>query len=308
MRSAPLKNHVSFALIITLMGGLISAEGVMAQARAPAASPAAKSDYDRAPWWMRDNVITQIGSVYVELPSNRAQFNAQFQTVGETIEQAQSRAIDKTKALNGALSKLGKEAVRVNTTFSMRTLYDQYRDKQGNLIENQRGDKIDGYQVNLGFDLQVRDLRVLEKAYALVLAASPTSTSNINYSLNMSNESNAWLYGEAVKDARSRALSAASGAGAVLSEPKVIDPTARACETDILGRQSYGSDGIMPNEVHLQARDMAYAAPPPPMMAMAREDMDAVEELEAKALKNAFIQTPPIHRMDSRACVVFGLK
>jgi hypothetical protein len=121
MRSAPLKNNVSFALIMSLMG-LISTEGVMAQARAPAASLAAKSDYDRAPWWMRDNVITQIGSVYVELPANRAQFNAQFQTVGETIEQAQSRAIDKTKALNAALSKLGKEAVRVNTTFSMRTL------------------------------------------------------------------------------------------------------------------------------------------------------------------------------------------
>ena len=308
MRSAPLKNNVSFALIMSLMG-LISTEGVMAQARAPAASLAAKSDYDRAPWWMRDNVITQIGSVYVELPANRAQFNAQFQTVGETIEQAQSRAIDKTKALNAALSKLGKEAVRVNTTFSMRTLYDQYRDKQGNMIENQRGDKIDGYQVHLGFDLQVRDLRVLEKAYALVLAASPTSTSNINYSLSVSNESNAWLYGEAVKDARSRALSAAAGAGATLSDPKVIDPTARACETDILGRQSYGDNGIIPNEVQFQAREMAYAAPPPPpMMAMATDTMAAVEQLEAKALKNAFIQTPPIYRLDSRACVVFGLK
>jgi len=301
------KTQVLTGLVVGLIG-LMNADMAMAQTRAAVATQVPKSEYDRAPWWMRDNVITQIGSVYVEIPSNRAQFSARFQTVGDTIEQAQTRAIEKTRALNAALAKLGKEAVRVETSFAMRTLYDQYRDKQGNLLENQRGDKIDGYQVDLGIDLQVRDMRVLEKAYALVLAASPTSSSSINFSLIMSNESNAWLYGEAVKDARARALSAASGAGASLGDPKVIDPTARACETDILGRQSYNGDGIMPNEVSFQARAMSVPPPPPAMMMADSGQASAVEQLEAKALVNAFVQTPPMNRMESRACVVFGLK
>ncbi len=35
--------------------------------------------------------------------------------------------------------------------------------------------------------------------------------------------------------------------------------------------------------------------------------MGTAEYIEAQALKNPFIQTPPLQRMDARACVVYGL-
>jgi hypothetical protein len=33
----------------------------------------------------------------------------------------------------------------------------------------------------------------------------------------------------------------------------------------------------------------------------------SADYLEAKALQNPFIQTPPLQRLESKACVVYGL-
>ncbi len=280
---------------------------------APAAQPAAAytpSPYDRAPWWMNQSVITQTGYVYAEVPANRATFSATFQTNADTVDKAQAKAIDKTRALNQALDKLGKDAVRVNTSFSMRALYEEYRDKNGNRIEDQRADKINGYQVSLNLSLEVRDMAALEKAYALVLAASPSSSTNIDFNLQTSNEQNTWMANEAVKDAHARALAAAEASGGHLGAVKVIDPTGRACDTDILARaQSDEEDGTMADKVSppppvVQPRiTMAEAPPPPPAPA----EMNDAAALEAQALKNPFIQTPPLQRIDAKACVVYGL-
>jgi uncharacterized protein YggE len=256
---------------------------------------------------MKESVITQTGFVFTEVPANRASFSATFLSVDDTAEKAQTKAIAQTKALNQALAKLGKDAVRVSTSFSMRALYEQYRDKNGNRVEDQRGDKINGYQVSLNLSIEVRDMTVLEKAYALVLAAAPTQTDSINFNLQPSNETNTWLYNEAIKDAHKRAGDATMSAGGRLGDIKVIDPTGRACETDILARApDYAYDNMQANEVHRDYKEspmMAMAAPPPPPAPAP----GTAEYLEAKALANPFIQTPPLQRLEAKACVVYGV-
>jgi uncharacterized protein YggE len=285
---------------VLLTGLLLAAAPAMAQTNAPQPSP-----YDKAPWWMKESVITQTGYVFTELPANRASFSASFQTTDDTADKAQSKAIAQTKALMQALDGLGKDAVRVTTGFSMRTLYEQYRDKDGNKVENQRGDKINGYQVSLNLNVEVRDVRQLEHAYALALAASPDSTSPVNFNLQPDNATNTWLYSEAIKDAHTRALQAAAAAGAKLGAVKVIDPTGRACETDILARQrSYDDDGMSPQYAVIPP-PVVDAAPPPPIPVPPVPG--SAEALEAKALQNPFIQTPPIRRLESKACVVYAL-
>ena len=312
---------LAFGLLAIALGAApVMAPPVMAKPRpaapaepAPADSggwtmyPPNLSPYDRAPWWMNNAVITQTGFVYAEIPANRANFSAQFQTEADTVEKAQARAIEQTRALNQALDKLGKDAVRVTTSFSMRALYEEYRDKSGNKVEDQRADKINGYQVSLNLSLEVRDMAALEKAYALVLAASPTSTGSIYFSLQPTNEQNTWMYTEAVKDAHARAVAAAEAAGGHLGAVKVIDPTGRACETDILARSSTGAgDNTQATEVTVTgARAAMFKAAPPPATITA-EDIGSMA-LEAQALKNPFIQTPPLERIDAKACVVYGL-
>ncbi len=307
--------RISKILGVSLIG-LVMASGAMAAkvraqpAAATPSAPANNSAYDRAPWWMKESVITQTGFVFTEVPANRASFSATFLSVDDTAEKAQAKAIAQTKALNQTLAKLGKDAVRVSTSFSMRALYEQYRDKNGNRVEDQRGDKINGYQVSLNLAIEVRDMSVLEKAYALVLAAAPTQTDSINFSLQPSNETNTWLYNQAIKDARKRAQDAADSAGGRLGGIKVIDPTGRACETDILARSpDYAYDGTQANEVNYDNQSaraapmMALAAPPPPPAPAP----GTAEYLEAKALANPFIQTPPLQRLEAKACVVYGV-
>ncbi len=296
--------------VLALISDAAAARPVRAQAApVPASAPASNSSsqYDKAPWWMRDSVIPQTGHVFTELPANRANVSATFLAVDDTVDKAQAKAIAQTRALQAALAKLGKDSVRVTTGFSMRALYEQYRDKNGNRIEDQRGDKITGYQVSLNISLEIRDMAVLEKAYALVLAASPAQTNQIYFSLQPTNETNTWLYNEAVKDARKRATDAAEAAGGHLGGIKVVDPTGRACQTDILARNA-SDDGSEPeaNEVVVTGNRKAMAAPPPPP-APPEAGFAAEDALEAKALANPFIQTPPLQRLEATACVVYGL-
>jgi len=293
-------------IVLATVGWLAcAATAALAQTAASQVSP-----YDRAPWWMKESVITQTGYVFTEIPANRASFSATFLTVADTAEKAQNLAIAQTKGLNQALDKLGKDKVRVSTSFSMRALYEQYRDKSGNRIEDQRGDKIEKYQVSLNLSVEVRDAALLERAYALVLAAAPTSSTPIGFNLQPDNETNTWLYTEAVKDAHTRALQSAAAAGGKLGGIKVIDPTGRACETDILARGAdNGWDPTMAQEVMVSGARKAYAPPPPPQPApaMAGLTLNSAEYLEAKALQNPFIQTPPLQRLEAKACVVYGL-
>lgn len=282
---------------------LLAAQPVMAQT-------AATSVYDKAPWWMKDNVITQTGFVYTEIQANRANFSATFLSVDDTAEKAQAKSIQQTRALQQALEKLGKDAVRVTTGFSMRPLYEQYRDKEGNRIENKRGDKIESYEVSLNLTLEVRDLSVMENAYALVLAAAPTSTANIRFTLQPSNETNTWLYNQAIKDARQRATDGVAAAGGKLGAIKVIDPTGRACKTDILARDAPETSAreYANREEYSEAPLLRSASLKRNATASADAAPGTPEYLEAKALQNTFIQTPPLQRLTATACVVYGVE
>lgn len=295
-------------LFLTAAAGFLISGIASAQTVAPQASP-----YDKAPWWMKESVITQTGYVFTEIPANRASFSATFLTVADTAEKAQNLAIAQTKGLNQALDRFGKDKVRVSTSFSMRALYEQYRDKNGNRVEDQRGDKIEKYQVSLNLSVEVRDTALLEQAYALILAAAPTSSTPINFNLQPDNETNTWLYSEAVNDAHTRALQSATAAGGKLGSIKVIDPTGRACETDILARGAdNGWDPTTAQGVDYnpgaQEKRVAYREPPVVMAAAPAPPLPgSADYLEAKALQNPFIQTPPLQRLEAKSCVVYDL-
>lgn len=300
-----MRSSLAFAVI----AGAAFAMQAGAQTAAPKPPAYEPSFYDKAPWWMKDSVITQTGFVFAELPANRASFSASFQATDTASDKAQAAVIAQSKALMAALDKLGKDAVRVTTDFSMRTLYEQYRDKDGNKVDNERGDKITGYQVTLDISVEVRDVAQLEKAYALVMAAAPISASRVYFSLQPDNATNTWLYSEAIKDAHTRALQAAEAAGAKLGPVKVIDPTGRACETDILAGQKSGDDNDADaTEVVVTGARRQSVQPPPAVQPRVTGEYRAnADELEAKAMQNPFVQTPPIRRIEAKACVVYGL-
>ena len=264
--------------------------------------------YIPAPWWMRDPVIASVGHVRTEIPANRAGFSATFMNVERTAADASRVAAERVRALSQTLAAYGVDKVRVETTLSTRPLYDQYRDENGVLRDNVRSDRIERYQADATVSITIRDVAVLERVYATVLASSPTSVGQVYFNLQPENETLSWLAEQAVKDAANRATAAAGNAGARLGSVRVIDPSGRACETDVLaGWPSYGASVGGATEVSMDRARMEYSgppvmnAPPPPPAPGGGGPSEAQIEAARLALQ------PPLRELTSQACVVYGL-
>lgn len=266
--------------------------------------------YVPAPWWMRDPVIASVGYVRTEVQANRAGFGATFQSVERTAAEASRKAADQVRALSQALGAYGADAVRVETTITTRPIYDQYRDENGVMRDNVRADRIARYQADATVSVNIRDVSVLERVYATVTASQPTSVSAVGFGLQPDNAVMTWLQAEAVKDAARRARAATENAGATLGRVQVIDPTGRACETDVLaGWPSYGSGAENATTVQdaMVTGNRAAYAPPPPAPPPPPPPRPGVAPDEAQIEAARLALQPPLRELTDRACVVYAL-
>ncbi len=299
---------------------------VLATAATAQTPPATLGErYVPAPWWMRDPVIASVGHVRAEVPANRATFSATFQTIERTAVEASRKGADQVRALSQALAAYGADAVRVETTLVTRPLYEQYRDSDGVMRENTRADRIQRYQVDAVISVTVRDIAVLERVYAALMAAEPTSISQVGFRLEPDNEIRTWLADQAVRDAADRARSAAEAAGARLGAVRVIDPSGRACQTDVLaGWPSYGAGAPLPATVEVTGSRLRRDATnsPSPIVQVTREellesgDSVVIDYLATiPAMSNSLVPAdastltlqPPMQWLSAQACVVYAL-
>ncbi|ESQ79749.1 SIMPL domain-containing protein [Asticcacaulis sp. YBE204] len=291
---------------------LTMALGLMAGA---ATAQTADPRFDAAPWWATSPVLPQIGYAEREVEANRATFTATFRGVGKTAADAQNLAIAQATPLMTSLRKQGVGVVRITTGFDMQALYQQYK-VDGEMVDNERGDKIRGYEANLSIEVEVRDLSVLERVYALALAASPTQVSRLNFRLEADNAVKTTLLSEAGRDALERAQGAAQALGVEVGAVRMIDPTGRACQGSLLGRQKPEAEYVPgASEVVVTGARAGYRGV---MDSAVAEDVGAfpdasvaesrVAGLEMKADTNVFLQTPPLYRITTQTCVVYGLK
>jgi len=294
---------------ILAAGLLIAAPMTAMSAPAMAQTPPATigQQYVPAPWWMRDPVIASIGQVKVEIQANRAGFSASFQSVDRSVAEASRKAADQVRALSQTLAAYGMDKVRVETTLSTRPLYDQYRDENGNLRDNARADKIERYQADASVSITIRDVAVLERVYATVVASQPSSIGQVYFSLDPENAWKSNLAAEAMKDARRRAVMAAENAGATLGSVRVIDPTGRACQTDVLaGWPSYQSNDDQQTSVdQIVVTAERMGGPPPPAPPPPPVGDAAPSEAQIEAARLAL--QPPLQTLTDSACVVYGL-
>lgn len=299
-------------LALSSMGLSSLAVGLAPPALAQTPPATIGQQYVPAPWWMRDPVIASIGQVRVEITANRAGFNASFQSIERSAAEASRKAADQVRALSQALAAYGADKVRVETTLTTRPLYEQYRDEAGNLRDNIRPDKIQRYQTEASVRLTIRDMALLERVYATVVATQPITITPVWFNLEAENSWKANLAAEAMKDARRRAEAAATNAGAQLGSVRVIDPTGRACQTDVLaGWPSYqasGGQSTTVDEITVTGSRMAPAPaappppPPPPPPAPGQPPSEAQIEAARLALQ------PPLQVLTDSACVVYGLR
>ena len=264
-----------------------------------------------APWWMRDPVVVALGSVRTELPANRARFAARFAAVERTAADANAAAAKRAHDLDASLRALGAERVRLTTTFATRPLYDQYRTKDGNLVDNARGDKIDRYEVTAIVGIDVRDMALLERAYRTVVAAKPTAIDNLFFNLEPDNGVKTWLTAESIKDAARRARLSVEAAGGRLGAPKIIDPTGAVCQTQVFAGWPAYVGGTAPTTVEAPANFARFAAPPPPPppppSPRGADAIAGVAPLDEVAQAVQVTLQPPLEALTQQACVVYAL-
>lgn len=283
----------------------LAAPHVAAQTAPAVPAPLARV-YEPAPWWMDKPVIASVGYVTAETPANRATLSATYDAVDRDLVTATRAAIQKAKAITGALQAFGPEKVRISSSVNVTPLYEQYRDKQGNRVDNERADKIDSYQVSVTFSVEVRDMRVVEPAYAILVSGKPSRTSPVEFNLEPGDALRTQMFKLAVEDARRRADLAAVAAGTKVGPVRLIDPTGRACEVDVLvigGPRSYATTAAYP---------VAAPAPaaPPGGSQIAELVVTAQKSAQAAGLKPEDVQLPiqtPLNQLEGRACVIFSL-
>jgi uncharacterized protein YggE len=295
-----------------LAATLLAATALPAVAAAQTPPAVVGERYVPAPWWMRDPVIASVGHVRTLVPANRAGFSASFQSLDRSAADASRKAADQVRALSQALGALGADKVRVETTLTTRPIYEQYRDEAGVLRDNIRPDRIARYQADAAVTVTIRDVSVLERVYATVIAAQPTATGAVWFNLEPDNAVLSWLQGEAVKDAARRAREATANAGAGLGGVRVIDPSGRACETDVLaGWPSYGGGELATtvdlDEVAVTGSRMRAPSPPPPAPPPPPPPPGAAAPTEAQIEAARLALQPPLRELSDRACVVYGL-
>lgn len=266
-------------------------------------APAASRAYERAPWWMDKPIIASTGAVSADLPANRASVEVTYDAVDRELAEATKAAAGKARSVASSLTSYGVEKVQVATRLAVEPLYEQYRNKQGELVDNERADKVDRYQVSVHVTVNIRDVRLVEPVYALLVAGKPTKIGAVDFSLDQSNEGKTLMFKQAVEDARRRAELATAASGAHLGAVKLIDPTGRACETDVLVA------GAPRDEMN----PVMAAVPAPPLQAR-----PAVEEMIVTAQKKAAAAglnpqdlqlpiQPPLEKAEASVCVVFAL-
>lgn len=257
-----------------------------------------------APWWMKDPVIASMGHVRTEVPANRARFAVRFSAVEKTAAAATTAATGKARELDAALAGLGKDRVRLTTSLSTRPLYDQYRQKDDTIAENQRADQIEAYEVTAVLVVEVREPGVLERAYRLAVAARPSAIDTPQFSLEPENELKTWLYEAAIKDAARRARLAAAAAGSRLGMVKVIDPSGGVCQTQVLaGWPSYAGESPATDVQAPSAMSRYSDAAPAPAPPLSPPTLG----LEKLAGDVQVTMQPPIFALAGQACVIYGL-
>lgn len=294
----------SFAFALTL-AAVVAPVPSLVMAQTP---PATIGDrYIPAPWWMRDPVVASVGQVRVDIQANRANVSASFQSIDRSVAEASRAAADQVRALSQALGAYGVEKVRVETSVTTRPLYDQYRDENGVMRDNTRADRVARYQADATVRVTVRDVSLIERVYATLVASRPTSISQVGFNLEPDNAWRSNLAAEAMKDARRRAEAAAQNAGATLGRVKIIDPSGRVCQTDVLaGWPSYSAtaggetqvDEVVVTGSRVRAEMGAPPPPPPPPGA-------APSEAQIEAARLAL--QPPLMTLTDSACVIYGL-
>lgn len=246
-----MKNALSVAIIL-----LAAAPAAFAQSASPTGGRDYQEDVYVTPYWTRMPVIEAIGRANMQVAPNRASFSVTYMETDKDADDAMKLAVQRGKVAYDAIKKIAGEKAIVQSSVSVEAYYEQYRNKDGTKVENDRADKVAGYQARVTLSVQVEEVSVAGTARAGALALGPESSTPLSTYLEATTEMNRAAYEAAVADGAARAKATAAAAGSKLGKLLAVQEGNGPC----LGRWSTTA-GTDDNYYY---DSYATAAPPPP--------------------------------------------
>lgn len=225
----------------------------------PALAQAAPDFQDQAfttPYWTRVPVIEVLGRADMQVAPNRASFSVTYLETDKDSKKAMQLAVERGRLAYDTIKKAaGKDSI-VQSSVNVTALYEQYKDKDGNRIDNERSDKIRAYEARVTLTVTVEEVAKAGSARAGALALAPENSSGLTTYLERTTELNREAYETAVKDGAARAKATASASGGKLGKLMVVQEGTGPC----LGNWS----SMAGSDYNYYGAAPAYAPPPPP--------------------------------------------
>ena len=240
-------------------GGLMAAAATAALLPALAqGAPDFQNQAFTTPYWTRVPVIEVLGRAEMQVAPNRANFSVTYLETDKDSKKAMQLAVERGRLAYETIKKVAGDNSIIQTSVNVTALYEQYKDKDGNRIDNERSDKIRAYEARVSLSVTVEDVSKAGTARAGALALGPENSTGLSTYLERTTELNRSAYEAAVKDAAARAAATAKASGAKLGKLMVVQEGSGPC----LGNWASmaGSD----YDYYSAAPAYAPAPPPPP--------------------------------------------
>jgi uncharacterized protein len=206
-------------------------------AAAPAFPQQVDPDRMVRPYWWDKPVVEALGRAQVEVQPNRANFGVDFVETNSDSGKAMEEAVSRAKLAVEAVKKIAGDKARVKTSVGVNPYYEQYRDKDGELIDNERPDKVRGYEARATLQVTMTDLSLAGRARGAVLALKPEDSKPMFFALEQTIEMQRDAMKVAAQDARARAETTAIAAGAKLGDLLVLQEGQGPCMGSWSSRQ-----------------------------------------------------------------------
>ncbi len=158
------------------------------------------------PYWARKPVVEILGRSQMEFESNRAKLRFIVAEIDKDPEQALAKVSKNTQpVIEKIMGILGKDG-RVDVNYYRDVIYQQYKDKDGNKIENTREDKIENYVIGWSVFVETKNISLIPRIRAEMLAIENSRmTDSVNYSFSPTPLQERQLFTAAIEDGKERA-------------------------------------------------------------------------------------------------------
>ncbi|KCZ45278.1 MULTISPECIES: SIMPL domain-containing protein [unclassified Hyphomonas] len=232
---------------------ILAAPVAVAQSTSPTGGRDYQEDVYVTPYWTRMPVIESIGRANMQVAPNRASFSVTYLETDKDAEDAMKLAVQRARLAYDTVKKIAGDKAIVQSSVSVAPYYEQYRDKDGYKIENDRPDKVVGYEAEASLSVVIEDISVAGEARAAVLALSPETSTPLRTYLEATTELNLAAYEAAVADGSARAKATAEASGSKLGKLLAVQEGNGPC----LGRWTT-SAGVN-SDYHDRSRNMVAA-------------------------------------------------